>query len=157
MSQVVLAKEIYSPVDVTFAYLQDLERAPEWWANVVEIHRLDEPGPVAAGSRFSVRYSMLGRQLNGLLTVAEVTAGQRLRYDVEGQVRAHFRWELTATAKSRTRVIAYVEYDPPGILGRAFDVIYLERRNAADGEHAIQSLKDHLEAEAIARIDAHVV
>lgn len=159
MSHLVLSREVYSPLDRTYDYVSDVTSSPEWWSNVVDVQRLDgsAPGPLREGERFAVRYHMLGRQLNGLLTIKEVVPGSRFSYDVEGQITAHFRWDFTATAKTRTRAIVTIDYEPPGLLGKAFDALFIERRNQADGEHAMDQLKDHLEAEVMSRIDAGVV
>jgi len=45
----------------------------------------------------------------------------------------------------------------PGLLGKAVNVLFVEKRNAADAEHAMDQLKEHLEAEVMTRVDAGVV
>lgn len=156
MSQLVLSREVYARIEVVITVVGDIARHPEWWPNVVACSALDEPGELAPGRRFHVRYAMLGRQLSGLITVTEV-APRRIRYEVEGQVRARFRWEFTATAPSRTRIIVFADYDPPGLLRKVADRLFIERRNAADGERAMDSLKGLLESDALRRIDAGLV
>ena len=77
--------------------------------------------------------------------------------EVTGQIRATLRNDYRATARSRTRVTVIIEYDVPSVLGKVVNALIVERRNAADADHAFDQLKDLLEHEAIARIDAGVV
>jgi uncharacterized membrane protein len=100
---------------------------------------------------------MLGRTFKGAITVQEVKAPTRFTFTVAGQINGTFRHEYRATAKTRTRITLMVDYEVPGILGKAVNVLFVEKRNAADAEHALDQLKEHLEAEVIARIDAGVV
>jgi uncharacterized membrane protein len=158
MSNLVLAREIYCPIDEVWAYHTDLSRAPEWWPNVSECLRLDgEHAPPSPGTGYIWRYNMLGRTFKGAITVQEVKAPTRFTFAVAGQINGTFRHEYRATAKTRTRITLMVDYEVPGILGKAVNVLFIEKRNAADAEHALDQLKEHLEAEVIARIDAGVV
>ena len=77
--------------------------------------------------------------------------------EADGQIHAVIRNDYRATAKSRTRVTVIIEYDVPTVLGKVVNALIVERRNAADADHAFDQLKDVLEHEAIARIDEGVV
>ena len=158
MSNLVLSREIWSPLDVVWDYHTDLSRLPEFWPNLSQCQRVDGgEGPVQAGAAFTWQYNMLGRHFAGTFTVREVVPRERLAFDAGGQIRAHFRHIYQSTARSRTRVTVLVEYEVPGLLARAANLLFVERRNAADAEHALDQLKEHLEADAMARVDAGVV
>lgn len=158
MSNLVLSREIWSPIDVVWDYHTDLSRLPEFWPNLSQCVRVDGgQGPVEPGTAFSWQYNMLGRHFTGTFTVTEVVPRERLSFDAAGQIQAGFRHIYQATAKSRTRVTVLVDYHIPGLLARAVNVLFIERRNAADAEHALDQLKEHLEADAMARVDAGVV
>ena len=159
MSHLVLSREIYRPIDDVYGYHTNLTRGPEWWPNLSDVRLVEGPGtsPPAPGSRFSFRYNMIGRHFNGLMTVSEAIPNERFAFDVRGPVDARFRYDYTATAKSRTRVTVFVEYEAHGLFGKAVDKLFVEKRNAADAEHAADQLKEILEAEAMARLDANVV
>jgi uncharacterized protein YndB with AHSA1/START domain len=158
MSNLVLSREVYCPIDEVWAYHTDLTRAPEWWPNVSECLRIDgEHTPPRTGTGYIWRYNMLGRTFKGAITVREVEPPTRFTFAVEGQINATFRHEYRATAKTRTRITLLVDYEVPSLLGKAVNVLFVERRNAADAEHAFDQLKEHLEGEVIARIDAGVV
>jgi hypothetical protein len=159
VSHLVLAREIFRPIAEVYAYHTDLSRGAEWWPNLSDVWLIEGPGtlPPAPGSRYSFRYNMIGRHFNGTMVVTEATPNQRFTFEVLGRVSARFRYEYTATAKTRTRITIFAEYKAHGLFGRAADMLFIERRNAADAEHAADQLKHNLEAEALARIDAHVV
>lgn len=159
MSHLVLSREIYRPIEDVYGYHTDLTRGPEWWPNLTDVRLADGPGtrPPAPGSKFSFRYNMIGRHFNGTMSVTEAIPNERFYFEVHGPVDARFRYEYTATAKTRTRVTVFVEYEAHGLFGKAVDKLFVERRNAADAEHAADQLKEILEAEAMKRIDANVV
>ena len=156
MSNLVLSREIYCPVDGVFAYGTDLTRFSEWWPNVSEVERLGE-GSVVEGARYRFAYNMLGRHFAGTVTVQELVANERFVFEAAGAIHARFRVTCQATARSRTRITMLIDYEIPHVLGRALNTLFIERRNAADAEHALDQLKDVLEHEALARIDAGVV
>lgn len=158
MSYLVLSREIYRPIEEVYGYHADLTRAPEWWPNISQLAPLDgAAGTAAVGSRYGFTYNMIGRHFSGVLTVTEVEPNARLRFETTGRVDARFRYEYAATAKTRTRITVFVEYEAHGLFGKAVNQLFVERRNTADAEHALDQLKELLEAEAMARMDARVV
>src|ERR1700716_3605114 len=89
MSNLVLAREVYCPIDQVWAYHTDLTRAPEWWPNVSECLRIDgEHAPPRTGTGYIWRYNMLGRTFKGAITVREVEPPTRFTFAVEGQINA---------------------------------------------------------------------
>lgn len=157
MSHLVLSREIFSPLETVFAYVSDLTRAPEWWPNLSEVRRLDGDGPIGVGTRYSFTYNMFGRHFPGEATLTEFVPNERGVLEAGGQIHAVIRNDYRATAKSRTRVTVIIEYDVPTVLGKVVNALIVERRNAADADHAFDQLKDVLEHDAIARIDEGVV
>jgi|SRR5579872_3318255 len=157
MSHLVLSREIFSPLETVFAYVSDLTRAPEWWPNLSEVRRLDGDGPIGVGTRYSFTYNMFGRHFPGEATLTEFVPNERGVLEAQGHIHAVIRNDYHATAKSRTRVTVIIQYDVPSVLGRVVNALLVERRNAADADHAFDQLKDVLEHEAIARIDEGVV
>ena len=157
MSHLVLSREIFCPLENVFAYVSDLTRAPEWWPNLSEVHRLDGDGPIGVGTRFSFTYNMFGRHFPGEATLTEFVPNERGVLEAQGQIHAIIKNDYRATAKSRTRVTVIIEYEVPGVLGKVVNALIVERRNAADADHAFDQLKDVLEHDAIARIDEGVV
>ncbi len=157
MSHLVLSREIYSPLDRVFAYVSDLTRAPEWWPNLSEVRRLGGGGEVTVGTRYTFMYNMFGRHFPGEAVVTRLVPGERSVLEASGQIHAVIRNDFRATAKSRTRVTVIIEYEVPSLLGKVVNTLVVERRNAADADHAFDQLKDLLEHEALARIDEGVV
>ena len=159
MSYLVLSREIYRPLEEVYAYHSDLTRGPEWWPNLAAITPLDgqAAGPAVKGARYSFTYNMIGRHFSGVITVTAAEPDARLSFEVKGRVDASFRYEYAATARTRTRVTVFIEYEAHGLFGKAVNQLFVEKRNAADAEHALDQLKEHLEAEAVARMDAGVV
>jgi uncharacterized membrane protein len=157
MSHLVLSREIFCPLENVFAYVSDLTRAPEWWPNLSEVRRLDGDGPIGVGTRFSFTYNMFGRHFPGEATLTEFVPNERGVLEAQGQIHAIIKNDYRATAKSRTRVTVIIEYEVPTVLGKVVNALIVERRNAADADHAFDQLKDVLEHDAIARIDEGVV
>jgi uncharacterized membrane protein len=157
MSHLVLSREIFCPLEDVFAYVSDLTRAPEWWPNLSEVRRLDGDGPIGVGTRFSFTYNMFGRHFPGEATLTEFVPNERGVLEAHGQIHAVIKNDYRATAKSRTRVTVIIEYEVPTVLGKVVNALIVERRNAADADHAFDQLKDVLEHDAIARIDEGVV
>jgi uncharacterized protein YndB with AHSA1/START domain len=157
MSHLVLSREIYCPLESVFAYVTDLTRAPEWWPNLSDVRRLDGDGPVVVGTRYAFTYNMFGRHFPAEATVTELVPNERGVLEVNGQIKAVLRNDYHATAKSRTRVTVIIEYEVPTVLGKVVNALIVERRNAADADHAFDQMKDLLEHEALARIDEGVV
>ena len=158
MSHLVLSREIFCPLEQVFAYVSDLTRAPEWWPNLSDVRRLDGSGPpTQAGARYSFTYNMFGRSFPGEAVLSEYLPNERGVLQVTGQIRATLRNDYRATARSRTRVTVIIEYEVPSLLGKVVNGLIIERRNAADADHAFDQLKDLLEHDQIARIDEGVV
>ena len=157
MSHLVLSREIFCPLDAVFGYVSDLTRAPEWWPNVSQVERVDAAGPIDVGTRYRLAYNMFGRQFPVDVTVTEMVPNERTVLEIHGQIDATFRNDFRATARSRTRVTVIIEYEVPSVLGKVVNALLVERRNAADADHAFDQLKNILEHDAIARIDEGVV
>jgi uncharacterized membrane protein len=159
VSHLVISREIYRPIDDVYAYHTDLTRGPEWWPNLTDVRLVEGPGtsPPAPGSKFSFGYNMIGRHFTGVMTITEAIPNERFAFEAAGPVDARFRYDYTATARTRTRVTVFAQYEAHGLFGKAVDKLFVEKRNTADAEHAADQLKLNLEAEALARIDAHVV
>jgi len=157
MSHLVLSREIFCPLDAVFVYVSDLTRAPEWWPNVSQVGRVDAAGPIDVGTRYRFAYNMFGRQFPGEATVTEMVPNERSMLEIHGQIDATIRNDFRATARSRTRVTVIIEYEVPSVLGKVVNALLVERRNAADADHAFDQLKNILEHDAIARIDEGVV
>jgi uncharacterized membrane protein len=156
MSHLVLSREVYSPIDVVFAYVSDLTRAPEWWPNLSDVRRLDGEGPVGVGTRYGFTYNMFGRHFPAEAAVTEYVPNERGVIEVNGHIHATLRNDYRATAKTRTRITAIIEYEVPGLLAKVVNTLVVERRNAADADHAFDQLKAVLEHDAMERIDAGV-
>jgi carbon monoxide dehydrogenase subunit G len=61
------------PIDEVFAYMSDFSNAQEWDPGTVRAERLDS-GPVAVGSRFALRASVLGRETDIEYEIVELDA-----------------------------------------------------------------------------------
>jgi len=158
MSNLVLSREVYCPIEEVWAYHTDLTRAPEYWPNLAQARRLDAgQGPPEVGTTYEWTYNMFGRTFSGTISVTAVEPNERFAFEATGGIQATFRHEYRATAKTRTRITVFVEYEVPSVLGKVANALFIERRNAADADHAMDQLKDILEAEVMARVDAGVV
>lgn len=158
MSTLVLSREVYCPIEKVWAYHTDLTRAPEYWPNLAECRRLDGgQGPAEVGTSYEWTYNMFGRRFTGGMSVTAIDPQERFVFEATGGIQAVFRHEYRATAKTRTRITVFVDYEVPNVLGKVANALFVERRNAADADHAMDQLKEILEAEIMAQVDAGVV
>ncbi len=145
MARVERSIVINAPVDKVFARIEDNERFPEWWPNMVEQKR-QTPGPLAVGSKSTFTYNMLGVKTSGEIELTVYEPPSHLTVKTSGGVTGTFDWRC-ALEGSGTRLSVVVDYSLPGsILGKIADKLVVEKRNEADLEEGLNKLKTLLEA-----------
>lgn len=115
-----LVLEIARPAEEVFDYLADLGRLPEWQASAVEV-RVE--GPLRAGTRFTERRRLLGREGRTELEVSVFEPPRRLTLrSLSGPVKVDVDHRLEPRGDGTTlEVIA--EADPGSVLKLARPVI----------------------------------
>ena len=147
MIDLILSREIYSPIERTYAYHAALESAVEYWPNLLDCRKVEGSyGTAVVGDRYRWRYRLKGHEIAGLLEVDEVVAGQRLVFHTSGGMQARFQWEYLSTAHTRTRMtmrLSYAIHD--SLPGRLLDRIRIEHAVTEDMSAAMDRLRDVLE------------
>ena len=136
---------IHAPMDKVFARVQDNERYPDWWPNMIEQKRLT-PDPLVVGSRSRFVYNMLGVKTSGEIELAIYEPPRHLTVRTSGGVNGTFDWRCV-DENGATHLRVVIDYSLPGsILGKLADKLVVEKRNQADLEAGLQKLKELIEA-----------
>ena len=147
MIDLILSREIYSPIERTYAYHAALESAVEYWPNLLDCRKVEGSyGTAAVGDRYRWRYRLKGHTIAGVLDIDEAVAGERLVFHTSGGMQARFQWEYLSTAHTRTRVtmrLSYAIHD--SLPGRLLDRIRIEHAVTEDATAAMDRLHDVLE------------
>lgn len=135
---------IRRPVDEVFAYMDDIDREPEWQAQLVEAEQIP-PGPATVGTRRRYVSEFMGRRLENtyVITVYEPNARLVAR-TTPGSVldaTSDIRWEAVPEG---TRVTMALEGKATGAL-RFVPERILEATFEKEVGSTLQSLKAQLE------------
>jgi uncharacterized protein YndB with AHSA1/START domain len=131
------------PIEVVFAYLTDIERVPEWQANVLFLS-LESPAGLRPGARLIELRKFLGRKVESVVEVTEYEPPHRYSTRVQsGPIPFLISNELSESAGG-TRIEATVEGEP----GRFFGLVEWRVVKAVERElwNSLATLKDILEA-----------
>src|SRR5581483_3159177 len=104
-----------SPATV-YALLTDFDASKTWLSCVTE-SRLDTPGPVKAGTRFTQKRLTMGRPSDVVGTVTKAEAPRLLTLDIQrdGRPAGVAAWTLTPEG-SGTRVSCAIDFQLPGLM-----------------------------------------
>lgn len=136
---------IDTPPEAVDDYMTQIARIPEWYTNMVEVRNLSAER-IAAGVTYDWTFKMVGLNFDGKSRYTEYVPMQTTRLESEGGIPSQWDWRFAREGKG-TKVTVSVDYTVPGkVLGKIADKLFIERRNAKDLEHALASLKEHVEA-----------
>ena len=138
---------IDAPVDVVWSVYSDVERWPTWTASVTSVS-LQHPGPLAIGSRATIKQPRLPKVE---WTVTALDAGREWIWENRSpgavSVAAH---SVRALDDGRTHVELWI--DQRGVVGRAIGVL-ARRMTRRYLRMEAEGLKRHSEALAAERND----
>src|SRR4051812_32295433 len=104
-----------APIDHTWDVLADIERQPEWMAEMKAV-RMTTPPPVTAGSRGEAVVRILGIAVQDPVEVTEYEPPRRFAVRHEGTFTGHGVMELEAGADGTTTVVRWAETLVPPLL-----------------------------------------
>ena len=138
--------EIERPVEVVFAVLVDLDKAPDWNPGLTEVRRTSD-GPLGVGSTMVYVGRFLGRSYESPATCTEFIPGEKLStMSTAGPFHLEVESTLDAIA-SGTRLTSLYRGESRGFFKLAEPVvIHLTKRQF---EAASENLKALLEANAL--------
>jgi uncharacterized membrane protein len=131
------------PIDVVAGYAGDPSNAPDWYVNIESVQWLTPP-PMSVGSRLAFVASFLGRRLEYVYEVVELSPGQRLvmRTD-EGPFPMQTTYTWSAVGDAATRMRLRNTGEPAGFSRLAAPVVARAVRRAM--RHDLARLKRLLE------------
>ena len=136
---------IERPIEEVFAYLTDPARIPEWQSSALEA-RLEDDGPMRAGSTVIEERKFLGRRMKSTMQVLEHEFPHRFRIKTSS---GPVQFEVTntlSTAERGTHISAVLEGEPGGFFRVAEPLV--ARAVARELRNNLETLKDVLEAAA---------
>ena len=134
---------INRPVEEVFAYVSNLQNAPEWQDGLVEARRITK-GPLGIGSQFKPVGKFMGRKLeSGIEFVAYVPNKKITFKSISGSspFEQSFLFENTAEG---TKLTSRLELETPGLKGLAKPLIVSSIKREMDADFG--DLKDVLES-----------
>ena len=147
MAHIEKSIHIDAPVEAVFEYSGTIATIPEWYTSMIEVRNASGPR-AAAGVKYDWTFKMAGARFDGKAEFTEVVPNDHTRSRTEGGIPSQWHWRY-AREQEGTRVTATVDYTVPGsLLGKLMDMLFIERRNERDLEHALENLKAHCEVAA---------
>jgi len=107
---------IARPVEVVFAYMQDLSREHEWQPSILEARQLTA-GPIQLGSHRRYVSLSFGRRIVSTYVVTAFHPNQQVVYETADDASIWSRWHITyAPLGETTEVAMRVEANISGFL-----------------------------------------
>lgn len=148
MSEIHQTITIDALVEKVLDLLVNPENIPTFAPNVERVEDIVRSGRIV-GDTFRVIYKALGMTFDHRLSVTtfgsppKTTPHRRyqIRWFFDGQMKGSLTWTLEAQ-DNQTDVSVDVEYElAGGVLGKAVDVLLLERTNNRNVKHMLQNMK----------------
>ena len=132
--------------DEVFAYISDLERAPDWVPDLLSVRKLTD-GPTGLGTKFAEVVKIRGGQSAANLEITEFSPPVAIGHRGEGgPVQFTARFLLTPNGTNRTRVTHEYSVSISGI-GKLMAPL-VDRALKSNTEAALAELKRILESGA---------
>ncbi len=118
---------IRCPADRVFAFMDDVDREPEWQPNLLEASKAP-PGPTAVGTRKSYVSSFLGKRIRNTYVTRVFDPNRRIVYETTGdsvlkgtiEIRFEERGVETLVSMAfRGSVTGPLRFVPSGMLEKA--------------------------------------
>ncbi len=126
-----------------FAYLCDVERQPEWQADIRSC-RWMSPGPVTDGKTARQVLRFLGKEREATLTVEAFEPERSIRFAKTVPFPIRFGWRLEPVSDATTRVVYAAEAQPRGAFRLLSPLIASGVRRTMDRE--LRVIKERVES-----------
>jgi polyketide cyclase/dehydrase/lipid transport protein len=147
MAEIVVTKEVYSPLTRVSALQADLACAPTYWPNLLSCRAASGAADPAI---FTWAYRLGRRTVTGSATL-EAPCRTCLIVHLDGGIRGTITAEYAATAMTRTHVTLRIDvrlHHSP--FGAAVDRVFAYKQLAADQSRALDNLAELAEQETSA-------
>ncbi|MEA3200401.1 MAG: Polyketide cyclase / dehydrase and lipid transport [Thermoplasmata archaeon] len=107
---------VRAPPAAVYALITDFDASKTWLSGVTD-SRLDTPGPVKAGTRFTQKRTTMGKASDVVGTVTKAEAPRLLVLDIrrDGKPAGVATWTLTPEGPG-TRVSCAIDFQLPGLM-----------------------------------------
>jgi hypothetical protein len=105
---IVVSAEVDAPIEVVWAVAADVERQPEWMAEMSDL-RMETPPPLGVGSRGSATVSVAGFSTTDPVTVTEFEPPRRFGVRHEGRIHGDGLISLAAKAAVGPTIVEWRE------------------------------------------------
>jgi carbon monoxide dehydrogenase subunit G len=143
MSEIHKSATVEASVERVFDFVDEPQNLSTYVPNVdrvEDVHRTEQ----RIGDSFRVVYKVLGITFDEKFTVAEYERPQQTVLTFEGGMKGRFAWTFEAEGP-HTRVDVDVEYElAGGPLGKAVDLLLLERTNERTIDQMFQNMRREL-------------
>ena len=131
---------IHAPVEKVFELLDDHHRIPEYSPSVSRVEDVRQSDG-RHGDSVRVHYSLMGIDLPTTLTVREHTRPGKIAVELHGAVHGTITTTLEPQGDA-TQVKMHVDYEiRGGRVGKAIDVLLLERMTEKNAERWLENVK----------------
>ena len=106
---------IHRPIEEVFAFVSDLENAPLWQPELLEVRRTTE-GALGIGTKFASIRKFMGRKVEAIAEFVAFRANSQVVFrSTSGPVPFDTSYLVESTAEG-TRLMAMVELQPKGLM-----------------------------------------
>ncbi|MFO7549212.1 MAG: SRPBCC family protein [Acidimicrobiia bacterium] len=133
------------PLEQGFDYVADFHNWPSWYVGMSEILEPEQASWRDPGDEVRFRYSVLGRQVEGVAILEDRTPAEmaRFRTEVPGLPVFHFTYHYSRIGRDSFELNVTMDTDEPTTLfGRAVDRTLLPRTVERDVERSLENLED---------------
>jgi uncharacterized membrane protein len=136
---------IHRPVEEVFAFVGDLQNAPTWQPELLEVRRTTE-GPLGIGTRYTSVRKFMGRQMEASSEFVAFESNRKVAFaNASGPVPFETSYDFEPAAEG-TQLTAMVELQPKGFLRLAEPLMARSLRR--EMETHFSGLKALLECQA---------
>jgi len=134
------------PLKKGFDYIDDFRLWPDWYTGITKIVEPETGTWMEPGDSVKFHYRMLGRRMDGVLTLDERLPGElvRMHSEILGLPNVHFDYHYKSTGPEAFTLKIVMEVDeeqPVAFFGKVLDKLLLPRTLERDLKHSL----DHLE------------
>ena len=132
--------DINASLEKVFTILDDPERIQEYGVGVTRVSDFNQT-PQRVGDTGRITYSALGLRFPMKFTVTAHEHNAKISLSMEGGMTGTMNWEVTPQGSGTAAAVTIDYRMRGGILGKAFDVLLVERMNDRNATRMMENLK----------------
>ena len=127
-----------------FEFLTTPANWPAFYSGVIEVVDSDSAVFAKAGDEVAFRYSLLGRVLDGVATLEEISYGESIRHTVTvpGLPPVHQEWEYSDREAGCEVSVTMNSGEATSFMGKAIDRFVIPRTLSRDLERTLENISE---------------